>query len=818
MGKVNLGRIHIAANSPIQMKCERPGDFATFAGEIQRKQRAMLYISDYHIQAASKVLRLDPHTIQEGMSRLGCKLWPQNANCPCGGDRLELPCDSKDICTVMLQLSHHLAPLFRLTRPKWSEWLNNDSSEPERTITVPNRFTQPIVDSLLKLFDAADDTASRALEILNVNGFPYPKLEHVLQTAKKIDAQTPHPLLLASVVMKLPTEPTILSFDKSPPKAISSCITDLNLPDSDETLGFWGFRDSGFVLQASKNGQHYVRMKGNRYSLSGKNLRNLLPFIETEMQVKVNPLVESFSNARVWCQTPCKLEPSSINVLRETVSRVSLSTMDRARHGTGHSQEDAFHLRSVDPIRIPDAVTYPSSEQEVEQLVSLAKLMGWCLIPYGGGTNVSNATRCPSEEVEPRPFISVDMKDMASILWINEEDGLAHVQAGITGRALVAEMERRGFTMGHEPDSIEFSTLGGWIATKASGMKRSKYGNIEDIVKSVHAVGTDGLLWKGDKRNNVPGRVSEGLDICSLMLGSEGCLGVITSAVIRVWPLPEIKEFASVLFPAFAQGLHFLRDVSKLGPNIPASVRLLDNEHFRLGQALRPESSFFWSHAQNALLQLVSFWNGPLDKHSVVCATISYEGSYQEVREQKRAMKQLASMYGGISLGSSAGKAGYDLTFMIAYLRDFAMTYHLLGESFESFVPWSKIEALIQATKARILKEHGARHLPGVPFVGCRVTQLYHEGACLYFYFAMSFDGVQNASDAFASIERAARSEILEQGGSISHHHGLGKLKAPFLQGRSSPAYEKAMAAVKKGLDEDNIFGAGNGQFASTVH
>jgi alkyldihydroxyacetonephosphate synthase len=366
-------------------------------------------------------------------------------------------------------------------------------------------------------------------------------------------------------------------------------------------------------------------MKGNRYGMCGKPLTNLLPFIETEMQVRVNPFHEAFAHSEIWLETtPSKLEMTAIAKLRSIMPHASFSTLDRARHhGTGHSQEDIFLLRSGSTVRIPDAVVWPSSEQDVETLVALAKVNGWCLIPFGGGTNVSNATRCPSEEIEPRPIISVDMKEISRILCLDEEDGLAHVQAGITGRELVVEMARRGFTIGHEPDSIEFSTLGGWIATKASGMKRSKYGNIEDIVKSVRVVGSKGILWKGDGSCEVvPGRVAEGLDLCSLMFGSEGRLGVITNAVLRVWPLPEAKEHDSVVLPCFALGLRFMRDVAKLGKTMPASVRLLDNAHFRLGQALRPESSFLRRQLNNAILEVASYWNGPLDHKSVVCATI----------------------------------------------------------------------------------------------------------------------------------------------------------------------------------------------------
>jgi alkyldihydroxyacetonephosphate synthase len=143
------------------------------------------------------------------------------------------------------------------------------------------------------------------------------------------------------------------------------------------------------------------------------------------------------------------------------------------------------------------------------------------------------------------------------------------------------------------------------------------------------------------------------------------------------------------------------------------------------------------------------------------------------------------------------------------------MTYHVLGESFETFVPWSKVKDVIRLTKERIRNEHAARYLPGKPFIGARITQLYHEGACLYFYFCMNFENVDNASHVYSEIEHAAREEILAQGGSLSHHHGLGKVRASYLKDIDSPPLLEAMKSVKQGIDPDNTFGARNGAFAS---
>ena len=407
------------------------------------------------------------------------------------------------------------------------------------------------------------------------------------------------------------------------------------------------------------------------------------------------------------------------------------------------------------------------------------------------------------------------MKLMCRVLWVNEEDGLIHVEAGITGIELIQSMEKLGFTIGHEPDSYEFSTLGGWIATKASGMKQNKYGNIEDIVREVSVVGAIGtrISNKHNTDKSCVGRSSTGVDLTSIMLGSEGCFGIISSAVLKIWPLAESTSHESVLLPNFDVGMRYVKELSKMRGMKPASVRLLDNEQFRLGQALKPDNSRYQT-VRNIISKKVGYYLGDFTDKSVVCATITFEGSLQEVNLQKKYIREVASSHGGILAGSKVGKAGYDLTFAIAYLRDFALNYNILGESFETFVPWSKLTQVIQATKQRIYSEHKCRALPGVPFVCSRITQLYDDGACVYFYFCMQISGIADPSTVFSDIERAARQEILNNGGSLSHHHGLGKLRSPFVDQIYTQGYLDTLVAMKKAIDPGNIFGARNGVFS----
>jgi alkyldihydroxyacetonephosphate synthase len=791
-GNVHLGSIHIAAGRPQMLECVSSSDYVPIANEIQLQQKERLCISDYHIDAMASLLLLEPSSIRNAMVKLGCRFWPVQKT----GDKQKQPRFSEnpsELCTIMLQASHHISKALRQTDPDWSRWLDRTALGSGQNLWENKDFSgdesvRLLCEALRKMFAEADSRVGKALCKLSKSGFRRPQLEHVLQTAcaEEADVVVPGVLICAAASLLLSGQASTEPEDKLDKNCLPEKQLSLTskppqvLQESQERLGFWGFHDSGFTLQVDKKGAPYVSMVGDRYSLAGKALSKLLPFVETETHIEIDPCKEAFQDSRrrfdeFQASLEVALDEEDIVMLQSTVALVSLSAADRARHGTCHCQQDIYAIRSglTPTFRVPDAVAWPTTEPEVMELICLAKKQGWCLIPYGGGTNVTQATRCPLKEFEPRPILSVDMTKMNRILWLNEEDGVACVEAGINGRDLVAALEKRGYTMGHEPDSIEFSTLGGWVATKASGMKRNKYGNIEDIVKAVRVAGSEGMIWQQDNdeqggKSSVFGRESTGMDFGSLLLGSEGCLGIVTSAVIRVWPLPEEKEYDSVLLSNFETGLRFVRDIAKLDRLVPASVRLLDNEHFRLGQALQADASSAKDHILRLLRKVVSAWvTDSLEARSVVCTTICYEGSRAEVRQQKAVIRKLANQHGGLLLGQNIGKAGYDMTFMIAYLRDFAMTYNLLGESFETFAPWSKVQSVIHSTKNRIQQEHKARCLPGAPFIGCRVTQLYHEGACLYFYFCMSTENVNNASQVFSEIEHAARSEIRKQGGSI---------------------------------------------------
>jgi alkyldihydroxyacetonephosphate synthase len=567
-----------------------------------------------------------------------------------------------------------------------------------------------------------------------------------------------------------------------------------------ESLDVWGFRDTRFHARADG----VVELTGKRYELSGQDLPDLLDWVKRTIHPDVSPddlFASSYPPAIPAQLRNEHLEAALAKALR--ADQISGDAELRLRHGHGHTLEEMWAIKHGRLARVPDWIVWPENEAEVEAIVAAALAHDAVLVPYGGGTNVTDALRCPTGE--QRTIVSVDMARMNRVLWIDPVNRMACIQAGAVGRQIAEALAKHGFTMGHEPDSVEFSTLGGWIATHCSGMKKNRYGNIEDIVLDVTVATARGRL----ERTAVNPRESVGsADPRRWLFGSEGCLGIVTSAVVKLAPLPEAEVYGSVVFPDFETGFRFLYDLQAAGA-LPASVRLVDNLQFQLSQMLKPRATG-WKSIESRIQRLVVTKVKGFAVDRMSACTIVFEGSKDEVAAQQKRTYALAKRYGGLAGGASNGRRGYQLTFGIAYIRDWIMNHWLLGESFETSVPWSRALALCDNVKRRIREECAKRGVPGTPFVTSRITQLYPSGVCVYFYFAFYFKGLADPAQIYAEVEHAARDEILRSGGSLSHHHGVGKIRKGFLPRIASPGVAAFARDIKAAVDPTNVFGAGN--------
>jgi alkyldihydroxyacetonephosphate synthase len=571
-------------------------------------------------------------------------------------------------------------------------------------------------------------------------------------------------------------------------------------PDEAESLDVWGFRDTHFDF--TENGT--VTVRGSRYELSGKELPRFLPWVREVLQCDVHPKNVHQPHYPTSISEP-RIKPEFLTALEKLLSPNQIDTNGeiRLRHGHGHTQEEMYAIKYTRIERVPDVVVYPQTEAQVTALVEIAKAHGVSLIPYGGGTNVTDALRC--NERDQRTIVSVDMRRMNRVLWIDRENMMACIEAGAVGRNIMTELSKHGFTMGHEPDSVEFSTLGGWIATNASGMKKNRYGNIEDIVLDVSVVTAAGKL----ERTGASPRESVGLDLRRLMFGSEGMLGIITSAVVKIFPAPEVQSYGSVLFPSFKDGFKFMYDLGREA-KLPASVRLMDNLQFQFGLALKPKSSGGLANLKSKAEKFFVTKIKGFQPQQMVACTLVFEGSRSEVEQQQRDVYRIAARHRGMKAGAENGRRGYQLTFSIAYIRDFLMSYYIIAESFETSVAWTNALALCENVRQRLVQEYARRGLPGKPFLSARVTQIYRTGVCIYFYFGFYYKGIPNPHEVYLELENIARDEILKSGGSLSHHHGVGKLRRAFLPRIMSETAIQWKRDLKKSFDPANVFGAGN--------
>ncbi|MBT4035579.1 MAG: FAD-binding oxidoreductase [Candidatus Marinimicrobia bacterium] len=565
----------------------------------------------------------------------------------------------------------------------------------------------------------------------------------------------------------------------------------------------WGYRDSEFVLNKDLS----VSMTGDRYELCGFDMPDFIPYVEEmlEMKIEVDDKLQEVEDKPV---VEAQINQAFVDAIKSNFSedRYSFGDAERLVHSQGQTTDEVYKVILSKLDKMTDMVFYIESEDEVKKLIELALEHDVCLIPYGGGTSVSNALQVPA--FESRMVVAVDTRRMDAIESIDVENRRVVVQAGITGSKLEELLEAKGLTVGHEPDSIELSTLGGWISTNASGMKKNRYGNIEDIVENVTMITPKGVV----EQINPITRASIGVNPQNMLLGSEGNFGIITKATLKVHTLPESSEFNSALFHDWETGVAFMYELSKSGA-VPASARLMDNAQFRFGQALNKKPSgikvLIKKLEKFVVLNIKHF-----DPYKMVVTSFKLEGSKDEVALQQKTLKRLTKKYNGMIGGSENGKKGYNLTFAIAYIRDFMTMYHIVGETMETSVPWSKLNAVCEAASNRLIELHKKHNIPGKPYLSYRVPQIYHTGACIYFMFAINVKGVDNPIDLFTSIEYSMREAIMEAGGSISHHHGVGKLRKDFMNGTISPTSIDLLKQIKTSHDPKNIFGVGNNVFS----
>jgi alkyldihydroxyacetonephosphate synthase len=481
-----------------------------------------------------------------------------------------------------------------------------------------------------------------------------------------------------------------------------------------------------------------------------------------------------------------------------TSQYVSVDPLDRLVHARGKSLRDLVWQRRGELPRIPDVVVRPGSEEQVTAILEAAIDADAVVIPFGGGSSISGSLEAPAEEL--RPVISVDLERLDKVLEIDSASRLARVQAGVFGPHLEAQLAARGYTFGHFPDSFTYSTLGGWIATRSSGMQSDRYGDIADMTKGLRVVTPSGTLVV----QPVPS-MSTGPSIREMVLGSEGRLGIITEATIHVRRIPEQRKILGYLFPTFAGGLAAVQDLA--ASEYPVSVtRVSDANETQFSFAMRVAPTLVDKLQSRALRVYLARRLG-FDVEQMCLAFIGYEGSEQHVAQQRKAVGKLVKRYGAVCIGSGPGALYDQKKFDIPYIRDFLLDRGAAGDVSETATTWSRLMPLYDSV---IAAANGAFDQLGLKgFLMSHLSHSYHAGACLYFTFAFKATSGDAMAAEYGVVKSAIQQAFVDNGATLSHHHAVGTEHAQWLEQDISGPGVAMLEALFTGTDPGNHLNPG---------
>ena len=486
------------------------------------------------------------------------------------------------------------------------------------------------------------------------------------------------------------------------------------------------------------------------------------------------------------------LSEATTAALREIVGAEGVRDdhVERVLHAAGKGYPDLVRLRAGLPEGAPDAVVRPSDREQLRAVLDRCAQASVAVVPWGGGTSVVGGV-APLRG-EHAAVIALDMERMAGVLELDRSSRTVTVQAGIRAPALERALGPSGFTLGHFPQSYEYVSLGGCAATRSAGQASSGYGRIEQMVLGLRFAAPAGEIALAP----VPASAA-GPELRRLLVGSEGTLGVIEELTLRVRPAPRERVYEGVFFADFAAGVEALRELAQQRA-CPDVARLSDESETRMSLALAGAGGVK-GRLGRAYIGLRGYGEGCL-------AILGFEGEAQEVAARRKRALELARRGGGLAVGRSPGEAWRKGRFSAPYLRDELLTQGVMVETLETATRWSNVRALHRAVATAIVDALAAEGTPGL--VMCHVSHLYETGASLYFTFiARQREGAE--LEQWAAVKRAASEAIVAGGGTITHHHAVGRDHAPWLADEVGREGIAALRALKGELDPAAIMNPG---------
>jgi alkyldihydroxyacetonephosphate synthase len=472
--------------------------------------------------------------------------------------------------------------------------------------------------------------------------------------------------------------------------------------------------------------------------------------------------------------------------------------LDRVVHAYGKGLRDLVRIRRGDLGRVPDLVVYPGSEEEVAGIVRIALEANAVVIPFGGGTNISGSLEAPRHE--NRPVLSIDMGRMSNVLEIDEGSRLARVQTGALGPDIERHLNAKGWTLGHFPDSFTHSTLGGWIATRSSGMQSDKYGDIADLTRAVRVVTPAGIL----ALRAVPS-ASTGPSVREMILGSEGRLGIITEATVHIHRIPQKRQIYGYLFPDWRRSLRAMTAIAE-SDAAPSVTRVSDANETRFSFATKKHEGLL-GRMKSALSKFYLQRVKRFDTRQICLGFIGYEGSEEHVNLQKSLVDEIVSRHGGMCVGTGPGELYDRKKFDTPYIRDFLLDRGALADVSETAAPWSQLEVLYDGVMSRAGKAFEKIGVKG--YIMCHLAHSYHSGACLYFTFAFKPTDDARSLEQYDVVKRTIQQGFVDLGGTLSHHHAVGVEHAPWMEEDISPVGVTMIRSLLDGVDPRHNFNPG---------
>lgn len=509
---------------------------------------------------------------------------------------------------------------------------------------------------------------------------------------------------------------------------------------------------------------------------------------ELGLELRTNPPV-----ALASVQLPASsLRESQLASLREILGAQGVrdDRGERIAHAAGKGYPDLVRLRAGEPEGAPDAVVLPSSHEQLRGVLELCAERSIAVVPFGGGTSVVGGV-APLRG-EHGAVLALDMRDMAGVLELDAPSRTVTVEAGMRAAALERHLASSGLTLGHFPQSFEYVSLGGCVATRSAGQASSGYGAIEKMVLGLRLAAPAGDI----ELRAVPATAA-GPGLRQLLVGSEGTLGVIDRLALRVRPAPRERIYEGFFFTDFSAGLEALRALAQ-DHALPEVVRLSDEPETRTSLALSGGAGIK-DRLGRAYLRMRGYRDGCL-------AILGFEGAGEELAERRTRALALVCRGGGLAVGRSPGEAWSRSRFAAPYLRDELLTHGAMVETLETATQWSTLHSLHREVGSAIERALGACGTPGL--VMCHVSHLYETGASLYFTF-IAARRVEDEIGQWQAVKQAATRAIVDGGGTITHHHAVGRDHAPWMREEVGAEGLAALRALKRELDPKGIMNPG---------